>query len=212
MPITGISTVLGELLAEVGGHLLDHQGERAGLLQALRVVENALLFGDFLAARLVAAELVDALRREAEVAHHRDARIGEALHGRSERSAAFEFDGLGEAFLEQAAGVAQASFDADLVAQERHVADHHGALHGATDELAVVDHLVHRHRHRGVAALHDGGHRVTDEDDIDAGAVEQAREQVVVGGQRRDALTLRLHRAQRGGRDLRTGGAHGGEP
>ena len=59
-----------------------------------------------------------------------------------------------------------ASATIGLVGHERHVADQIGALRPAPHGLAVVDHLVHGHRHGGVVAEHHHAERVADEDRV----------------------------------------------
>ena len=54
--------------------------------------------------------------------------------------------------------------------------------HAARDRARVIDHLVERDRQRVGAALHDHAERVADEEDVDAGAIDQAGERRVVGG------------------------------
>ena len=103
----------GDLIDRLYLHVLDRQPtmeERAGLLEAAGVVEDALTFGVVLTARLVAAKLVDALRGQTEVSHDRDARVDEPAHGGGERRPAFQLDGFGEAFLQQSTAVAQGVF------------------------------------------------------------------------------------------------------
>ena len=43
------------------------------------------------------------------------------------------------------------------------------ALDAALHDRSVVEHLLHRHRDRRLAALHDHRHRIADEDQVDAG-------------------------------------------
>ena len=68
-----------------------------------------------------------------------------------------------------------------------------GAAHGAR----VVQHLVHGDGQRVFVAEHDHGEGVADEDEVDAGFVDQAGGGVVVGGERGDGLALALHFCQR---------------
>ena len=60
----------------------------------------------------------------------------------------------------------------------------------ADDGLGVVDHLGHRHPDRGLVAEHDLAERIADEQERDAGLVEDLRGRVVVGGQHRDARAV----------------------
>jgi len=56
-----------------GGDRLEHDGERTGVLERERIVDEAARRAGAPGLRLEAAELRDALRREADVRHHGDA-------------------------------------------------------------------------------------------------------------------------------------------
>ena len=99
--------------------------------------------------------------------------------------AALDLDRLRAALAEEAAGV-EHGVVGRRVGQERHVADDQRALRAPDHRLGVVEHLVHRHAHGGVVAEHHLGQRVADEDQRDAGLVDQRRGGEVVRGDRRD--------------------------
>ena len=101
----------------------EDDGEGAGVFERAGIVDELGGRGGRLALDLVAAELVDRLRRQAEVAHHRDAGFDHAADERHDVAAAFELHGGGAAFLEEAAGVAHGFVGVRLVAHERHVGD-----------------------------------------------------------------------------------------
>ena len=90
--------------------------------------------------------------------------------------AALELHRLGAALLDQAAGVGHRVGRAHLVGQERQVGDEQRAAPRPRHHAGVIDHLVHRHRQRGVEALHDHAERVADQDEVDARLVGDARE------------------------------------
>ena len=81
-----------------------------------------------------------------------------------------------------------------MVAAVGHVDDEQGALDGAADGAGVVQHVVHGDA-EGVWVAEDGhAEGVADEEDVDAGLVDQAGGGVVVGGEGGDgggALLLR---------------------
>ena len=187
---------LRDLRRERGRHLLDHDGERARLLERERVSPQLLGLGLLRGAHLVGAELVDRLRRQAEVPHHGDAHVDDATHRLAQLLAALDLDRLDAALLDHAARVAQRLVGVHLVAHEGHVSHHEGALHAAAHDLAVVEHLLQRHADGRVEPLHHHAGRVPDEDHVDPRLVEQLRRQEVVSRQRADRLALLLHRAQ----------------
>ena len=71
----------------------------------------------------VAAEGVLALRREADVRHHRDAGLGQQPDLRGHADAALELDRLGAALLHQPHGRLERLLGSGLVAAERQVGD-----------------------------------------------------------------------------------------
>ena len=86
MPIVGTLSRSVSSSASGAGTSLEHDRERAGLLERLRVVHELHGGGRRLALHLEAAELVHRLRRQADVPHHGDAGLDE-LRARSRPSA-----------------------------------------------------------------------------------------------------------------------------
>ena len=79
-----------------------------------------------------------------------------------------------------------------MIGAEGHVSHQKGVLHGAAHGAGVMQHLVHGDRQGAVIAEHDLGERVSDEDEVHAGFIGQARGGVIVGGERDDGLVLAL--------------------
>jgi hypothetical protein len=158
-------------------------------LQGERVLEE---LGPCVAAALdgVAAEFVDGLRREAEVAHDGDSDVDHAADVGDEGGAALEFDSVGAGLLEEACSGADGVFDAGAVGAEGHVGDDVGPLGSADDGSGVIDHLVEGDGDGGAVSLDDAAERVSNEDGIDAGFVDEAGEGGVVGGDDGDGLLL----------------------
>jgi flavin-dependent dehydrogenase len=157
-----------------------------------------------------AAELVVALRGQADVAHHRDAGGDQPLDELGVDRTALELDRVAAALLHQLAGVADALLDRCLVRHERHVADDMCTPGTARYRTAVVRDLVERHRQGGVVALDDHAERVAHEEHVRAGLVEQPREGRVVGREHRDLLAPSLHLPEGVDGDLR--GLHSARP
>ena len=67
---------LGDPRGERLGQRLEHDGEGARLGDGLGIVLERRPFGAVAALRLEAAERVDRLRRQADMAHHRNAALG----------------------------------------------------------------------------------------------------------------------------------------
>ncbi len=144
----------------------------------------------------VAAHAVNALRGEAEVADDGDFGISEGADQFDAR--AFDLDGLGAGFLDEADGVGEAFGDRAVIAAEGHVGDEQGAADGAADGAGVVEHLVDGDGEGVFVAEDDHGERVADQDQVDAGFVGEAGGGVVVGGEGGDGLALRFISASAG--------------
>ena len=86
MPIVGMCSCAGDLRGDLGRHDLEHDRERAGLLQRLRVLQQPVR--GLVAATLhpVAAERVDRLRGQADVGHDRNAGGDQHLDLRQRRA------------------------------------------------------------------------------------------------------------------------------
>ena len=83
---------------------------------------------------------MQALWREAEVADDGNFSLGESANEFDAR--AFNFDGFGAGFFDEANGVGEAVRDGAVVAAERHVNDDEGTADGATHGAGVVKHLI----------------------------------------------------------------------
>ncbi len=101
MPMVGMSSSRVTCAATSLGHDLEHDRERAGVLQRLGVLQQPV--GRLVAAALhaVAAEDVDRLRGQADVGHHRDAGADQRLDLGGDPLAALELDRLGAAVLHE---------------------------------------------------------------------------------------------------------------
>ena len=108
--------------------------------------------------------------------------------------AALELHGVRAGLLHEPHGGVQGLLGAVLVGAERHVGDDERALHRARHGARERDQLVDRHRQRGLVAEHVVARRVADEQEVDAGLVEDARGELVVAREPRDldALALRV--------------------
>ena len=130
------------------------------------------------------------------MAHDRNIGIGDGRNRGRDPDAAFNFDGAGAAFLEEAAGVFEPLLRTDLEAHERHVGDEQAAVHATRHAARMVDHLVERHAQRMLVTLHHHAERIADQDSIHAGRVEQAAHGVIVGGQQREPHPAGLGREE----------------
>ena len=81
---------LGDHARHRVGHALEHEREATRVRERDRVVGERLRGVELLALHLEAAERVDRLRGEADVAHHRDLGVEDRLHRVEALVAAFE--------------------------------------------------------------------------------------------------------------------------
>src|SRR5882762_8221708 len=185
-PDGGDAQLAGDLRGEFAGHGFENDGEGACGFHGAGVAQQLLGAIGGLALHAVAAQRVDGLRREADVAHHGNFGFGEARDQFQTALAAFDFYGFDAGFFHEAYGVAQRFRSIRVIAAKGHVRDQERALRAAADGAGVMDHFVEGYRQRAVVTEGDHGERITDEDDVDACLVEQARGRIVVRRQADD--------------------------
>ena len=121
MPIVGQATAL-VASAAISSSTPSMTSEAARLGdRAWRRRGSCAASASLLAARAVAAERVDRLRGQADMADHRDAARGEEGDRRGHRLAALELDRRRAGLLEHARGVAERLLGRLLIGAERHV-------------------------------------------------------------------------------------------
>ena len=150
-PMVGMRSSARHPLGGFGRHHLEHDRERAGVLDRVRVGEQLL---DAVAAPLdeVTAEAVLALRGEADVRHDGDARIHDAPDLLGAAPSALELHRVGAGLLHEPHGGVQRLQRPGLVRAERHVGHDERALDRLGDRAGQRDEVVDRHRERRVVA------------------------------------------------------------
>ena len=169
-----------------------------------RVVDDRLRGVELLALHLEAAERVDRLRRQPDVAHDGDLGVEDGRDRVEPLAPAFELHRAG-AGADERGGVVHGLVAAHVVAEPRQIADDQRARLRAGDRADVVHHVVDRHLQRVVVAEHDHGDGVADEDHVDPGGVDHAGRRRVVrrDHHERSTLALRVPDPRRGHRQLR---------
>src|SRR5688500_6306329 len=115
---------LGHPGRERRGYELEHDGEGAGVLKPLCLLDHPVSGFGLAALHAKAAEGMHRLRGEAEMAHDRDAKARHRAHrGFDLRAAPFELHGLGPGLLRNAAAIPHRLFGAHLIGEEGHVDD-----------------------------------------------------------------------------------------
>ena len=111
IPIVGICRAAVISAARSAGMRLEHDRERAGLLELLRLLQD-LRGGLAAALHLVAAQPVDRLRGQTDVGHDGDPDLDEPVH--QVQLEPLDLHRMGAAFLDETSGVAHAVFDRGL--------------------------------------------------------------------------------------------------
>src|SRR5690606_12994309 len=137
-----------------------------------RVRDEPLAAAAVATLHLEATELVERLRCQPDVAHHRDAGGHQPVYELGMYGAALELDRVAAAFLDEPAAVCPALIDRRPVRHERHVAADVRALGAANDGAAVVGHLLESDRECGVMSLHDHAERIADQEHVGSAFVE----------------------------------------
>ena len=194
IPIVGIREAIRDRGGELLRDELEDDRERARLLDRERVVEQRPGLLARLALDPELADRIGRLGRQADVAHDRDSGLDERLDDPGAPDAALDLDGLDAGIVDESAGVAERLLRC-RIGQERHVADDEGTPRAAGDGRGVVEHVLHRHAELVLVAEHRPAERVADEQQRDAGLVEELGRRVVVGGQHRDPLAVGVHLA-----------------
>ena len=163
------------------GHALEHDREAARLGERHGVVDDGLGGVELLALHLEAADGVDGLGREAEVAHHRDLGVEDRLDGAEALAAALELHRR-RAGADELGRVADRLLGGDVVAEPRQVTDEQGPGLGPGGGRDMVGHVVDRDLERVLVAEDDHGQRVADQDHVDPGGVGDPGRREVVGG------------------------------
>ena len=173
MPIvgTGISRVISA--ASASGTHSSTMAKHPASARACRVLEDLARGFGLAPLDLEAAELAVRLRRQPDVTHHRDVGREDRLDGGEDPPPALDLDRRASGLGQEAARVLDGAGRLGLVREEGHVADDDGAFGGARDRAGVPDHRVHRGRERVRLAVDRHLDRVADEQNVDAGCVEQ---------------------------------------
>jgi hypothetical protein len=155
-------------------------------------------------------QLVNGLRREADVRHHRNARVHARAQCRVHPHTAFELHRVRPALLNEAPRVANRLPRADLIRQERQIRDDQRAPHAAHHAPRVINHLLQRDRQRCRVSLHHHADGIAHEDRVGPGFVAQTCGCVVVGRDDGELRPFGFRGAKFGDRDLseRSDGTH----
>ena len=196
----GDADASSDFAGELGLDELKDEGEGAGFFDGGGVGEKAFAFGFGAALDLVAALLFNRLGEHADVGHDGVAGVAEGVDFGNDGDAALELDGFG-AGVGELAGVGD-GVSGGLVGVVGEIADDEGSRLGAGDGGDVM--LDFGERDVGGVGITEDDHAdgVADEEDGDAGFIEQAGGGIVVGGERGDFFAPGLGLGNPVGRDF----------
>jgi hypothetical protein len=123
------------------------------------------------------------------MAHHGNAALDQERHGLGHPRAALEFDGAAMGFFEDAHRGMKRLLLRGFIGAERHIDHDQRALRAAHHGVALQDHHLQRHRHRGLETVHHIAEGIADQDDV-AIAVDQCSGMGVIRSQHHDWLAV----------------------
>src|SRR6185312_4153036 len=179
----------------------DHAGT-TGFFEQPRVVPELFGFRFLPGPHAIGPKLINGLRGQTEMADDGYACPQYPLDRFQDLFPAFAFDAMGAGFLHDPDSRGQGLFGIGLVGPEWQIDHDEGPVDPPNDRRGVVDHLVEGDGKGGLMSRHDIGSGVADQDDVDACAVEDPGEGVIVGSDHRDLFPVGLHAQQGMGRYL----------
>ena len=157
------------------------------MIDRFGVGEDFLGFVRALAARAIAAEHVDRLRGQADVADDRDAAVGEEVDCRRHRLAALQLHCRAAGLLHDPRGAGEGLLWRAFIASKRHVDGDQAVPAAAHDRSAMSAHHFQRHRYGGGQPVNHLPQAVADQQDF-AMRIEQLGHAHRVGGQHDERL------------------------
>src|SRR5690606_4728371 len=174
-------------------YFLQYHAEATGFFQHFCVRPEFFGLGVFFCPYGIGAEFVDGLGGKAQMPHHGDAGIDDALYRFLDFDTTLHFQSMGAGFLHHAHRSPQGIAAVALVRSEWQIDNYQCTLCSAYHCRCVVHHLFERDGYRGFIAGHHFGGRVAHEDDVAARIVHDARHGIIVPCKHRYFLTTVLH-------------------
>ena len=129
----------------VFGHKFEHDGEGSGIFSGAGIVEQSL----FIALDLAhAAELTNCLGSHADMSHHRNLSSTNSSNRFGLDRSTFQFNRIGAGFFHDASRILHRLLRTHVIRHERHVHNHKRSLHSASNQFAVINHLIESHGER----------------------------------------------------------------
>src|SRR5205807_153529 len=173
-------------------HQLQHYRKDTGIFERERIVEQPARGVGGFSLYSISAELIDRLRRQTDVAHHRDFFVHQPFDQLHTLLTAFELHRFGLALFYQTQRRAHGVIWARVKRSIRHVGYQQSAFYAATHGFDVDQNLFKRNRHGVAVTEHDVAETVADQDDIDTRFIDYARGRIIVSSQTNQALATRF--------------------
>src|SRR5262249_40147638 len=157
----------------LGGYALQYDGEGACALERQRVFDQFARSVDRFTLDSVSAHSQQRLGTQTYMSHHRNLGRNYGLHDFSAICAAFYFNGLGPAFFYEPDSGFDRPFGSVLIRTKWHVADHQRPFDCTLHSSGCRDHLVQCNGQRAVISEHGVCETVSDQNQIEAGFVNQ---------------------------------------
>ena len=170
----------GDFRGDVRRDTFQCDGEGTGFFQLQGVGNQLLSCFAVLALDAEAAELMDGLRRQADVADDGDTGRRHGFDGFADTGATFELDSIAARFFHEPAGIVQGLLGAFLIAHEGHIADDQSPFDAADDSLRMVDHIFHGHRQCRRMTHDDIAQGIADKDHVDTGFIDVLGHDVII--------------------------------
>ncbi len=127
------------------------------------------------------------------MAHDQDAGFHNGLDLGHHPDTAFEFNGIAAGFFQKAASVFNRFFQGALIGHKRHIAYNKSIGSTAAHRFAMIDALVHDHRHRSGIAINAHPQRIPNQQHVQAGSFGKLCGGKIIGGQKRDFFAVLFH-------------------
>ncbi len=186
-PNRGDLKLFGEEGSEGRVDEFQDNGAHAGLFEGMSITEETIAFRRGFSLDVVATFFDDALREHPEVANHGNAISQDRFDHGQALEAPLDFDRIGTCIPKESR-IFEGEGGSDATTG-RKIAGDESVFYASGDGSCVVKHIRHGHLGGIRIAKHDHSQRISNEDQIQAAVVEEARRGVIIGCETGEAAT-----------------------
>src|SRR6266568_3640578 len=190
------------------GNRLEHQCKGACVLQRKRIRDQFLRCLVISGLLPHSSQMMHILRRQPEMSHNRETGLSKPPNGLRNGASALQLHGSSAPFLEEPCRVLHGLLGRNLVGQKGHVCHHQRAIGPSRNRTRMMDHRLEGYRNCRIQSQNDIPERISDEQKIDPGSIEQPGHSGIVGRQHDDSLAPLLHQDEVRHSDLSGRGVH----